>query len=497
MREWRPQPRQELFLENPAFEGLFGGAKGPGKTDCLFVEGLRDVANENYKGIIFRRTYPQLQELIGRSMKWLHNYAAWNGSDHIWRFPSHASLRFGHCHRAGSEQDYQGQEFQYMGFDQLEQFNLTAYLYLLTQIRTTDSTIMRRARATANPGGVGHTWVKDRFISRLSKDGKIKFFKRVNDEDVECDRNDPDALSRSFIFSTVYDNKILLKADPTYLATLKALPEKLRKQLLGGDWDAFEGQFFDSWQRNLHVISFSTWKQIEASLPLTRFVALDYGYNAPASVGWYAVTPSGDMIRYRELYVTGHTYESLARKIVELTPTKEKIEYLVSDPAIWGDKNTFNDPKPGEAKGKNGADVMREIFGKRFPILRGDNRRVVGWNRCREMIEPYQDQHKNTSAQFKVVETCRNFIRCITGLVHDDNNPEDVDTDGEDHAADEWRYAIMSRVKKPKMPPKEATSTEKFWSKVQADMRRTRATEAGDEAERPITEGIPEEGAEV
>ena len=483
---------------------MFGGAKGGGKSDCLLAEASRQVKNPNYKGIIFRRTYPKLQELIDRSHRCFSWCAKWNGEKRRWTWPNGASVTFGHCKNESDKYNYQGHEYQFMGFDQLEEFTESQFTFLKAQCRTSDDTLRCYIRSTSNPAGVGHQWVKSRYIDKCPPDGTVKFFRRDEDDEVETDAEDPKGLSRAYVFANVYDNQILLQSDPNYLLRLKELPDKLRRALLEGDWDAFEGQYFAEWRSVIHVIPHAMWLRIKRSMPYITVIGMDYGYSKPSSVGWYAVFPDGSMIRYREFYAEGYTYLALIKKVLSLSldddGKPEQVEYMVADPAIWGDKahhvEYSRKPSPkldGKSRGKSGYDIMAEVVGERFPILMADNRRVVGWTRMREFLNPFRDPNtERVTANFIVTEHNKNFIRTISGLIHDDQNPEDLDTSGEDHAADEARYVIMSRPALPKKPAKVMTPADEFWGRVQKDVARYQARKAGEEG-MPVE--VTEEGA--
>jgi len=467
--QWKPQIKQEQYLRTPAMEALFGGSKGGGKSDALLADATRQLNNPNYRAILFRRTFPQLQELIDRAHKWFKSCARWQGDLHRYTFPSGAFIAFGHCNNEDDKYNYQGHEYTYMGFDQLEQFTQTQYEYLKAQVRTSDPMLKTYIRASANPGGIGHAWVKSRFIDKCSPDGRIKYFLKdeTSDEEREVPAGTPGALSRCFVASRIWDNQILMAADPNYINVLNGLPEKLRRGLRDGDWDAYEGQYFTEWRRDIHVIP-----SFDRRIPHRIIVAGDYGFTKPSSVGWYAITQE-HIIRYRELYVEGKTYEELMRIILNksVTPSgkDEKIDYAVFDPAIWGDKKHFQEPKEGFTRGESGFDVMNAVAGGRFPIIRGDNRRVVGWGRMRVALKPYTNQHGELTANFLVTEDCKNFIRTLPGLIFDATYPEDVDTTGEDHAADEARYALMSRPIAPEPEKKQPTPADDFWRQVERD----------------------------
>ncbi len=481
--DWRPQPKQETFLRMAYDEAMFGGAKGPGKTDALLFDATYQVKRSNYKAIIFRRTFPNLLELIDRSHKWFKDKAHWNGELKRWTWPTGASLKFGHCKNEEDKYNYQGHEYQYMGFDQLEEFTEGQYRFLMAQNRSSDPNVKCFIRCTSNPGNVGHAWVKQRFIDQLKPDGTPKHFIRKGDEEIEVSKGTPGSLSRAFLFATIHDNQILLNSDPGYMARLDQLPEKLRRALKEGDWDAYEGQYFAEWRRNIHVVDSFNKSKIHNIV-----IGLDYGFAKPASVGWYALLPDGDIVRYREFYKEGYSYESLAKEILKLSKGEE-IEYMVSDPAIWGDKAHH---KPtgdsGEVKGESGAETMQNVIGKRFPIIKGDNKRVIGWGRFREYLKAFRNAHNEVSAKFRVTQDCPNFIRTIPGLIHDDKNSEDLNTNGEDHPQDEARYVFMSRPALPAMKEEPQTPSEDFWVRVKKDIKNSKSVENE-------TADISEEGA--
>ena len=465
--DWYPQPKQELFLSLPYYEVLFGGAKGPGKTDALLAESTRQLNKPAYQSIIFRRTQPKLTEIIERSYKWFSNtQASWNGEKHRWTWPDRNFIAFGYCKDEKDKYNYQGHEYGFMGFDQIEEFTETMYLFLLSQNRSSNKNIRCYTRSTSNPGNIGHAWVKSRFIDKLDRNGKPKYFKRVNDEDIETTKDDPNALSRAFVFATVDDNPALILNDPDYLRRLEMLNETDKKALRWGDWDIFAGQYFKEWSRLIHILP-----SIDLTALHTKFTALDYGYTQPASIGWYACFVDGRVVRYREFYSEGYTYEDLAYKFLELN-NDEVIEYMVADPSIWGDKSHHISARKKygeEVKGESGAETMQKIL-KDIPIVRGDNSRLIGWNRIREYIKPYINQHNEIIAKFQVTENCRNLTRTLPGLIHDEFNKEDLDTSGEDHCADETRYALMSRPIKPEPPEKPLTRAELFWQTVKRDV---------------------------
>lgn len=267
--QWRPHPGpQTQFHQNSAFELLYGGQAGGGKSDSLLVEGLRHISEPGYTAIFFRRTFPELeQRIIPRSRELLANWGKYNDNKHIWLFPAGSSLRFGHLQHEKDKYNYQSAEFCYVAFDELTQFTETQYLYLFSRARNSYG-LPVRVRAATNPGGEGHEWVKRRWLPWLgsrdelkraglprAKPGEMLHFKRVEDQDVLTAADDPDSLSRSFIRASVYDNPTLLRMDPQYIQRLMALPLIERKRLLEGDWsimpqgNVFKREWFQTVER--------------------------------------------------------------------------------------------------------------------------------------------------------------------------------------------------------------------------------------------------------
>lgn len=245
---WRPSPGpQERFHRSPALEVLYGGQAGGGKTESLLVEALRHVDVPGYNAILFRRTFPELQQpegLIERSRRLCPTLGGrYHETNLMWRFPAGAMLIFRHMEREADRLKQQSAEYAYIGFDELTTFTEAQYRYLFSRARSTCG-VTPRIRTGTNPGGVGHNWVKRRWGPWLDSkdpkpaaDGEVRWFKPEGSGEVECEPGDPEGLARTFIKSTVWDNPHLIDKDPAYVARLKALPLVERMQLLEGDWD--------------------------------------------------------------------------------------------------------------------------------------------------------------------------------------------------------------------------------------------------------------------
>lgn len=470
---WKPQPRQEIFLKSSVYEVGFGGCKGGGKSDALLADATAQLPIPGYKAMLFRRAYPELRDLMDRAAALFAGHMTWSGDTKRWTAPNGSWIGFSHCQNEQDVYAHNGKEYHYIGIDQLEAFTLKMYEFLMAQNRSSNPKIKCYMRSTFNPGNIGHAWVKKRFIdSQLEQNGKPRWFKKVNEIDTVVPSGTPGALSRAFVLSRIWDNKILLESDPDYIARLEALPEAQRRALLYGDWDAFEGQYFAEWSRDVHVITYERFKRMADEMPCTRFIASDYGFAKQSSTGWYAAFPDGQIIKYRELYKAGLTYEAIADEVLTLTQGSENIDYWVVDPAVQGDKSHHVEPKDGQEKGKSGFDILNEMVGGRFPVMLADNRRVVGWTRLHELLKPYTDQHGQKSAMFRCTENCHNLIRTLPIMVFSQSNPEDLDTTLEDHAVDETRYAIMSRVNFPSEIEKPKTHAQQFWALVNHDLKK-------------------------
>lgn len=442
---WKPQAKQEEFLRRTEDEVLFGGSKGPGKTDALLMEATRQTDNPKYKALILRRTHTQLQEIVDRSKRYFPGMgASFNSQTHRWTFPSGAVIQFGSIPNKGDEYQYQGQEFPFIGFDQLEEFAENQYLFLIAQSRTSDPSVRCYIRATANPGGgttsknqryspaIGHLWVRKYFIKNRTP-GKtytetFKLPYPINGK-TELTR------TRCFIPATVYDNPKLLQANPQYLTTLLQLPEKLRKALLDGNWDVFEGQYFSEWDDQVHVI-----KPFEIPKEWKKYRGLDHGSFAPTACLWFALDFDGNLYCYREYYATpSQPEEKLASyhaSRIKKATGDETIAITFADPSMWTKSST------------DGKSAQEFYQAEGVNLTAANNDRVNGWMAVREHLK-----HQDGPPKLRVFNTCTNLIRTLPELIHDETNPEDLNTDGEDHLADALRYFLVSRSRIPQRAP--------------------------------------------
>lgn len=434
---WLPQKKQEAFMRRPEYECLYGGAAGGGKSDALLMEALRQVNKRKYKALILRKTFPELEEVIVRSQDLYPRIipgCKYNDNKHVWIFPSGARIYFGSMQHTKDRKRYQGQQYAFVGFDELTHFTWEEYSYMFSRNRSADNTIRCYIRATTNPGGVGHGWVKERFIS--NKIPMQTYVSIITVNGIEYRK------TKTFVPATVYDNQALVTANPDYIASLAMLPEAELKALLGGDWESFQGQAFTEWKDDKSHYEDRKWTHVIAPFEIPEewkiYRSFDFGYSRPFSCAWWAVDFHGRLYRILELYGctgqpnTGVKWEptKIFKKIKEIENEhrwlKGKTILGIADPAIW-------DESGGESIAQT-AEKCRVHFEK------ADNKRLPGKMQVHYRLA-FDDNGVPMMYSFS---TCKAFNRTIPVLVYSQTNVEDIDTDGEDHAYDEARYLFMA-----------------------------------------------------
>ena len=407
---WVPSERQKEFFLSTARHVCYGGARGGGKSWAMrgkFV--LLACAYEGLRLLLLRRTLPELeQNHIMPLQAELAGFAKYNAEKRMFTFPNGSYIICGYCDLESDVYRYQGQEYDVIGFEEATRFTEWQIRYLTTSSRSTRTDFKPRIYYTCNPGGPGHDYIKRLFIDR-------KFYENENPDDYV------------FIPAKVTDNVALMENNPEYVQNLKALPEHLRKAYLEGDWDAMEGQFFSEFVRSKHVID---------PFPLDpswrRFRAMDWGFNDPCCVLWFAVAPDKHIYVYKEIYQTKTLATDMA-KLIQQMSGGEKIAYTVASPDAWQVRG-LRDVYGGESI----ADTFSQLG---VALMKADNSRLVGWQRVRENLRISDDD----TPYIQIFSNCTNLIRTIPMLPMDKKDHEDVGDNCEDHAAEALRYGLMSR----------------------------------------------------
>lgn len=433
---FRPNPGpQTTFLAAPEREVLYGGAAGGGKSYAILADALRDMTHPHFRGLILRKTTEELRELVQKSQD-LYPRAypgmKWSERKMEWTAPSGAKLWMSFLENDRDVTRYQGQAFSYIAFDELTQWATPyAWNYMRSRLRTTAVGLKLYQRATTNPGGVGHGWVKKMFVDPAPWG---KTFAATDLETGETlvwpkgsSREGQPLFNRRFIPAKLSDNPYLYK-DGEYEANLLSLPEAERKKLLEGDWDIMEGAAFTEWNRDHHVI-----EPFDVPYTWRRFRACDYGYGSKSAVLWFTVTPEEELIVYRELYVSKVLAVDLADMILDLEAADGPITYGVLDSSLWHKRG---DPGPPIAEQM----IARGCLWR--PADRSKGSRVAGKNEVHRRLQIDEYTEKPRMMFFS---NCLHTIAQLPVLPLNPLNPEDVDTKSEDHIYDALRYGVMSR----------------------------------------------------
>ena len=418
--------KQDLFMKSPAFETLFGGAAGGGKSYGQLVDALvYALKYEKSKQIIFRRTFPDLERSIIRTSLELYprEIASYNSSKHTWAFQNGSIIDFGYIDNENDVYQYQSAEYDVIRFDELTHFTEYMYTYMISRCRGANG-YPKHIKSSTNPGGVGHVWVKERFID-IGKYGEVH----------ECRLETGEVTTRLFIPSFVTDNKFLMDRDPDYIKRLDALPEKERKALKEGNWDIFDGQYFKDFDRSVHVI-----EPFMIPQEWDRYRAIDYGLDMLACY-WIAIDPQGHEFVYKELYEKDLIISDAAKRILELTGD-DKIRITYAPPDLWNRRNDT---------GKNAYDIFRE---NGVILTKSSNNRVLGWYAVQEHLKIEDKKDEQTGEEIKIPKlrifnTCLNLLRTLPVIQRDEKNPNDCAKEPHEltHAPDALRAFCIERTK--------------------------------------------------
>lgn len=464
---WRPQAGpQKALVDCPLPEIFFGGARGGGKTDGVLGKwALKEKRyGAHFNARMFRKATTTSEDAIERAKEiFLPLGAKYNESKLTFRMPHGGRVAFAYLDGEKDAEAQQGKNLTDVWIEEAGQYaSPTAIDKLFGALRSSHG-IPVQMILTANPGGAGQGWIRERY--------KLVPFP-MGPKLVERVLPDGSVHKMAVIPSRLSDNRILIDSDPLYASRLQLTGgAKLVKAWLGGDWSSVEGAFFDEWDEGRHVVA-----PFEIPSDWLRFRSMDWGSAKPFSVGWWAVAgddyrvamaggtqasriiPRGALVRYREWYgcQPGQPNKGLkltAERVAEGIATRERdevIKYGVLDPAAFSE-----DGGPSIAERMySWSDARRSLQGPMF--MRADNKRVPrsgamgGWDVMRQRLTGEAGR-----PMLYVFSTCKDFIRTVPMIQHDTSRAEDLDTDAEDHVADEARYACMSRpwVAKPDATP--------------------------------------------
>lgn len=438
--DYRPLPKQMMAHRSPANELLYGGAAGPGKSHFLRMEALHWCMRiPGLQAYLFRRTFPELEKnhILVSQAQFPKSVGVYKQQAKRWDFNNGSRLFFASCQYENDVFQYQGAEIHLLLLDELTTFTEFQYDYLRGRLRCAlDIPPAYRHKipgivAATNPGGVGHAFVKSRWVDFAPP----MTLKRAP--------NDQGGMVRVYIPGLLEDNPLLMLRDPNYAKRLDALPEPYRSAYRDGDWNIFLGQAFE-FHRDKHVIPAMP---IPVGVPL--YMTFDWGYGAPFSLGWWWEDADGRLIRCAEWYgfngTPGQglrlTDPEIAAGILE---REERMGIKGRPITRLAGPDCFS-KKPDYRGGGQGPSTAEVFAGKGVVLVPGDPTRATKIRRFRERLDVPEEGMR---PMLQVYDTCEQFIRTIPLLQTDRLNVEDIDTTGEDHIYDEACHICMLRAPK-------------------------------------------------
>jgi hypothetical protein len=336
IREVKPQPRQEDFLKIPdsVFEALYGGAAYGGKSFILtllpLIRGFYKF--RGFKGIILRRKFPDLEREIIRLSKEYYPLtgAIYNEQKHVWEWREYGSyMDFGHIQHAEDVRQYDSAQYNYCAFDELTHFPEAPYLYMVgSRVRPGSSFNISIVRNGTNPGGIGQTFVYNRFVKPCEEGYKLIKDKKTG-------------LYRIFIPAYAQDNILGMKYDPQYIMKLEMLPEAEKKAKKYGDWHAFEGSVFPEFrpikfpnepENALHVC-----QSFDIPEWWPRILSIDWGKRAMCHALWASISPDNRVYIYRERGWLGKDVPYWASEVRELSHNEHIVSFILCGSA-WQER---------------------------------------------------------------------------------------------------------------------------------------------------------------
>ena len=423
--------KQREFIDACESEVLFGGAAGGGKSYGQTVDALLFALK--YRGsrqLILRRTFAELDKSLIRVALALYprDIYSFNSSSHSGKFKNGSCIDFGYCATENDVYQYQSAEYDCIRFDELTHFTEAQYVYLISRVRGANG-YPKQIKSSTNPGGVGHGWVKRRFVDPAPHGERF-----IGD----------DGMERIFIPSLLTDNSFLCRGDPQYKARLLALPERERRALLYGDWNIFEGQYFTEFNAKTHVCTPftvpSSWR---------KYRTVDYGLDRLVCL-WIAVAPDGCAYVYREYCESNLPISESAKAIRERTPAGEEIYATLAPPDLFART---------QETGRTKASIFSE-HGVTF--TKTSNDRETGWLAIKELL-----LDRGGGPKLRIFSFCTELIRCLPALIIDKLKPSDCLNEPHEitHAPDALRgFAIFyARPGESKESGRQSVWTRDMW----------------------------------
>ena len=423
--------KQRMFMNAKEDEVLYGGAAGGGKSYVQLLDNLTYAAKyPGIKQLILRRSFPELERTLIRTglsiyPKEMYSY---NQSKHIMNFANGSLTEFGFCDTENDVYKYMSAEYDVIRLDEATHFTGEMYLYLRSRLRGAN-TFPKQMKSSTNPGNVGHAFFKDRFIDVAPP---LTVYHTPPNRRGKSE-------SRLFIPSKVTDNTFLMESDPDYILRLESLPEKDRQALLEGSWDIYEGQFFQEFERAVHVT-----KPFAITDPNWRiYFTMDYGLDMFAGY-FIAVTPHDKAYVFSEIYRPNMVISDAAALIKKYaSDMKIKVDEYLAPSDMWNRR---------QETGKSVADIFYE---NGIRLTRTSRDRIDGWAATKEWLKPYDDEQGIRTAKLQIFDTCVNLIRTLPQIQSDPKRPNDVMTVPHEltHAPDAIRGFCVYRSRANRQKP--------------------------------------------
>ena len=424
--------KNKLLITCPANEILTGGSLGGAKSTGLVLDaGLFALKYPGSNLMMIRQSFIELERTVINKFQEIfpREIYEYKTSKRVGYFANGSVVNFGYLENDGDLSRHQSAEYQYLGWDEATHNTEFQHRSLKKRVRSSRQGVPTRIVYAANPGGAAHKYFYDRYMK-----GKTPY-KIYSTPETEGQEN---PRTQCFIKSGLIDNPYLFDNDPNYKYQLLEMTDTEKEMYLYGNWEINAGQFFKEWDEKKHII-----EDYKLQPDDQIFITVDYGTAKPSAVYWCALTRTGRIVAYRELYTmrnnepdvgTNLSAQELAREIMRLTPQEEhqRIKYLTLDNACWSNMG----------HGKTIYHLMKDVIP--FTIIKTNKNRVDGWQHVRYYLESID---KDSLPYFQCTKSCKSLIRTFPSLIHSKTTMGDLNTSQEDHPQDSIRYLLMLHPK--------------------------------------------------